>query len=820
MHSLSLSARGPELSHTGVSLDGSGAEFPLSAPTRALSPISSPTMDHSDAGADSFSSDQFAICNLQSAISNNLPFATREDSHPENASGRQSSQEAFSSNLPDARDGANPCPADTERVINKNENEAGTVLRSPGLPSLRPSRSSVENPQSEIRNPKSHQLHAGARRLAIITRAAELRAAGKTWQETERALNIPAPTLIRWTNQALANMSARVGTVAPRGPSGNVGSSNLLAPSAQDIPSLPSLHALTAADCCSQNHRAGRPPKHKLSAALIAKIKSIALPINHTATTTSLPEAMRRASAAGLLPPDLVAALALREQSGQPLLTDHLRTQLALSETEIRAYRSPNEAALDYIQSPGSLMLTRDPFTDAERFYQPGEAYTIDDGSINLGCCVPMERPGDKCWEKFGVIVGRFQFIPVADHRTRCLLGFSFTARPRDSYRAEDLTATMQTVFAAHGIPRKMFLEYGPSDSNLVNDTLRRAGVEPVHVNSPHQKIIEALFNLLWTKLSSLPGQVGRFRGEMEEENRIMTACKAGYKDPRKHFPSLPEVLAAMRQAIAELNQQMVHSPQYGSWRPGEWFARDAAKVTRRLAPEDAWIFSPVITPPLVLRGYSVSKTVRMMPGFSLKFDFGADFFGEHVGDEVILHFNPFAPDCEAMVIHARSGKVLGPAQQINRHARFTRRVFGYGNDEDIGHIAARKHAQAMHRTMLAVKVGTIPNGGSRGDEALNSSPSEPSRPSRSSVNSDSAILSATAETRDGLGNLIRAEVNTNNRGSRGDEALISSEPLRPSRSSVNSDPQSEIDLDRARATRARRVQIANQLRTSNEHGL
>ena len=133
-----------------------------------------------------------------------------------------------------------------------------------------------------------------------------------------------------------------------------------------------------------------------------------------------------------------------RTRDGKRLLTDGMRRQIEVTETEVRAQRTPREAWLRFVQSPGSLQITVDEETGEERMFRPGEAWTMDDGTINFICCVPLERPGDKCWERFGVMVGRFQFILLADHRSYFIPGFSYTARPRGSYRAEDLTSTVQ----------------------------------------------------------------------------------------------------------------------------------------------------------------------------------------------------------------------------------------------------------------------------------------------------------------------------------------------------------------------------------------
>lgn len=245
--------------------------------------------------------------------------------------------------------------------------------------------SSIFNASAPVPKLKRHQLLEGQRRLHFILRARELRAAGQTWDAIARATNIPFSTLIRWEKQAEENRLGRLKSIG-------------------HLDFVISHSALSAADCAPQNHKSGRPRKFRLTAAEVAKIKSISLPINRNSTDTSTPEAIRRALASGMfsrsdvgssdsLCPDRVGPpsaqdILAREANGQPLLTRTMRDQVRLTEMQVRAFRSPNEANLDYIQSPGSLMLTRDELTGEERFFQPGEAYTIDDGSINFGCCV------------------------------------------------------------------------------------------------------------------------------------------------------------------------------------------------------------------------------------------------------------------------------------------------------------------------------------------------------------------------------------------------------------------------------------------------
>ncbi len=129
----------------------------------------------------------------------------------------------------------------------------------------------------------------------------------------------------------------------------------------------------------------------------------------------------------------------------------------------------------------------------------------------------------------------------------------------------------------------------------------------------------------------------------------------------------------------------------------------------RRIRTEDAWMFSPVITDPLSVRGARVQTSVPIMPGFSTQFSFGADWLAEFHGAKVHLHFNPFASECDAMVVLAqpwgdrRMGEPLGKAIQFDRLARRTRRVMGYGLDPDIGQTEAAAHSRALRRSVQAV---------------------------------------------------------------------------------------------------------------------
>lgn len=453
----------------------------------------------------------------------------------------------------------------------------------------------------------------------------------------------------------------------------------------------------------------GRKPRYQFTAPEAKAVKAHVLQSNRTSTAGSPEEAVRHALKRQEIGSALAAELQQRAAEGKPLLTEAMRRQIEVGELTTQAYRTPRNAWLNGVQSPGSLQLTRDEETGEERMFQPGEAWTIDDGTINFICCVPLERPGDKCWDKFGVMVGRWQFILIPDHRSYYIVGFSYTARPRGSYRAEDLTSAIHIAAREHGMPRVLFMEQGISKSRLVHETMDRAGIKVEHVKSPHQKVVEGIFNKLWTKLSFQPGQVGRFMGDDEEVTKLLMACRRGEKDPREHFLMLDQVVAALREAISEHNNQLIEYSRYGKWIPREFWEAKAPAQLRRLDADSEWMFSPVITQPLTVRGFSVKTTVKLMDGLSQVFHFGADFLQEFHGARVKVFFDPFV-DAPAKIVLAenfhghRAETILGNADMTDRHARYNLRKLGYGAFPDIGLQAARQHAQALRRAVVAIR--------------------------------------------------------------------------------------------------------------------
>ncbi len=462
--------------------------------------------------------------------------------------------------------------------------------------------------------------------------------------------------------------------------------------------------------------KAGRPRKYQLTPAELDATRRNYLITNRTATSGSVPEAVRMASRQGLIRPELAEAFRERQRTG-PIVPRSIAAEIPSAPAVVKQHRNPSDANLDYLNAPGALMWVKDERTGEERFVRVGDILEADDATINFPVCVPWEIGGDPCSERWGVRVGRFQWLVAIDRASRFVPGWSYTMRPRASYRAEDVVALFHGIFRAHGIWQRLCLERGVWEADQVSQLLENLGIQRKTAWSPHQKpFIEGLFNLMWTKLSDMPGQVGRYQGEEEETNHLLESCRRGASDPRIRFPMLADALQALGRAVAERNEQPVQSQQYGNWVPQErWLAQQAeARTTGRLRPlpeEAAWMFAPCVRE-WTVQGGLVGGSVQVMDGLSVRFDFAAEWLVNYAGAKVRVHFDPAAPEAIATVVLAqnvrdvRSGQVLGTAWQVNKTARYARRALGWGSDPDLGVEIRQQQAAALRREVRAVAPG------------------------------------------------------------------------------------------------------------------
>jgi hypothetical protein len=340
-------------------------------------------------------------------------------------------------------------------------------------------------------------------------------------------------------------------------------------------------HAEAGLDGLSDLPRSGRPPLVTLDEAESAYLRRAYLKSNLREGAGSMTAAARWAAKSPDSPlrQETRAAILAPRASKHALLVE-VRRACRASEAEVRRYREGAKAGQnDGIYTPGWLRMTE----DGSRRLLPGERWVGDDASVNVGVVVPWARGGDACSDRWGCRVARFQLLMLTDCATDMIVGYNYVMRPSDGYRAEDVVSTLWRVSMMAGYaPNQCVMEGGSWQAQRTLAYLDAAGIRMISAKGrPNQKLIESVFNRLWTVMSiELParGQVGRFRGEMNAENTDWRRCREGVADPRAVFPELTEFLAALDRSIKYLNAETVESRGYGSWTPSEVYAAQAVR--------------------------------------------------------------------------------------------------------------------------------------------------------------------------------------------------------------------------------------------------
>lgn len=503
---------------------------------------------------------------------------------------------------------------------------------------------------------------------------------------------------------------------------------------------LDAFEAKGLAGLFSNHEKAGRPRKKETileQKELAAARGAFMAKTNRTRSSGSVPEAIRYIARTGQLRPEVAAAFAERERSGR-MVPRALASEITVAPAIVEHHRNPTNAGLDYLSCPGSLMWINDQRSGESRFVRVGDVLEADDATANFPVCVPWEMGGCPTSERYGVKVARFQWLVAIDRASRYVPGWSYTMRPQSSYRGEDVVALFHGIFRQHGIWQRLCLERGVWESKMVSAMMDQLRVERITAIGPNQKrFVEGLFNLMWQKLADMPGQVGRFRGEEEAANKVLTSCQRGATDPRQHFPMLKDAVAAFERVTQERNRMPVKSKEWGTWVPEErWLAqqaeaRDKGRL-RELPTDAAWLFAPCMRE-WTVSGNTVGGSVQIMEGTSIRFDFAAPWLVEFAGAKVRVHFDHSAASTNATVVLAenvrdrRKGEVLGTAVQVNKTARYARSAMGYGEDADLAKMMRKAAATAMRREV------------------------------RTNIAGDQPAL-AVSEARDGMGNAISIE--------------------------------------------------------------
>lgn len=423
----------------------------------------------------------------------------------------------------------------------------------------------------------------------------------------------------------------------------------------------------------------GRPPIREWPAEDVQALRQTYIRTNLQDGAGSMSHAVRRtlwedrsALAAGLrkLTPE-TSALLSRRLCSKHYIPRSLRRMLEISPAAFRYSRGPRNATLAGAYVPGGTRVA----SDGSRRLWAGERKSYDDGSQNQVIWYPWPYGGDRLSDKLGIRVGRGQWLVAHDDATGRITSWTFTLRPRDSYRDPDAMGLVYRDARDTGRPDEVVLEGGAWQSRRALAFHRAAGIRIIDAKGrPHMKLIENWWGRAWTHLSVFDGgQIGRFRGDMERENALLVNCREGREDPRKWFPSLQDLLREFDACVGFLDNDPIESKQYGTWVPAERWADDIASHPRPgLSTELAPFAAPESHIVTVRNAGMVVCNVVDPLGIPQLYSFAHEDLVPFEGEKVRVLFDPFEPVIKAAIILnetnglAKAGDLLAMASCMN----------------------------------------------------------------------------------------------------------------------------------------------------------
>lgn len=469
--------------------------------------------------------------------------------------------------------------------------------------------------------------------------------------------------------------------------------------------------------------RTGRPPSVVPTAEDKTALRRAFLRSNLKDGAGSMTLAARYCAKTGQLSEACAAAI-LKPRASKHILPVEIRRAVRASGAEVARYRDPKAGTNDGIFMPGWLRLA----SDGSRRLLPNERWCGDDASVNVGVVVPWQFGGDKCADRFGCRVARFQLLSLIDCATDLCVGWNYVMRFNDAYTAADVVSTLHKVMTLRGgAPAEIVMEGGSWQAERTTGFLEASGIHMISAKGrPNQKLIESWFNRLWTVLSmTLPptGQIGRFRGEMKKENELWMRCRKGAEDPRLHFPKLTEFLRALDKAVGYVNNDVKESRTYGNSVPAE--AYSAVKQSIEARGEDLNGLHPL---PQGLRRFSLPvRTDRVLRSGGCAFVRHVDPFGyPHTyqfqvrdgaffdGAPVCVSFDPDNVGDGAVVELAqnwhdmRAGRIFDESAQCLSRAPMLTRTNNFWAVQTLDPRAAGREAKRASRALVGQQVAAF----------------------------------------------------------------------------------------------------------------
>jgi len=316
-----------------------------------------------------------------------------------------------------------------------------------------------------------------------------------------------------------------------------------------------------------RTHQRGRNPSYQPTEAELALVRSIYLKLDDSKRGGSKVAAYRLAAKSHSPEiSELFRGVVLNRRSRT--LPPSWERLLQTPQSVIQHLRDKTKLFGTYINTPRGRYYVA--ATGEEMPLRCGSVFESDDGTLNFYAYIPWPFGGDKCSDRFGVRLGRWQFLPIVDVASEFCLSFDIVARFHSSYRGEDVRGLFGRTFAEVARPEALRLERGSWESEIVRHALELASIPVFNAWEPkHKNAVERFFDRLWTPLSLIPGHVGRDRGRFSEVQDIALNCQDGRRDPREHFLSLEDATSRVVGAVEFCNGEPIESRSgWGRWTP------------------------------------------------------------------------------------------------------------------------------------------------------------------------------------------------------------------------------------------------------------
>lgn len=408
----------------------------------------------------------------------------------------------------------------------------------------------------------------------------------------------------------------------------------------------------------------GRPALCDWPAEDVQEIRETYLKTNRGDGIGSMSHAVRRCVFENKLSHETTQVLK-RPAASKHYIPSSLRKELEIAPAVIRHHRSPRNATLSGPYVPGSTRLT----SDGSRRLYAGERFSFDDASQNQVVVVPWPYGGSKEADKYGHRTCRGQWLVAHDDATSKIVGWVFTLRPRDSYRDPDALGLMYRVARDVCRPDEAVCEGGVWQSKRATAFHRAANIRVVDAKGrPHLKLVENWFNRGWTHLSVYEdGQIGRFRGEYERENKLLARARQGTLDAREYFPLLPDLLRELDECVRFMDHDPVESREYGRWIPIERWEADLAEHPRdRLDDSLAPYAAPECHDVTVRRGGMVVCNTTCPLGIPAPYSFAHEDLAKYEGRRVRVLYDPFEAVVNAAIFDLKTREPICLATCMN----------------------------------------------------------------------------------------------------------------------------------------------------------